>query len=142
MARHTFLLCALFAALAQPVRAGDVIAGPVQAEVLRIVDGDTLAVRALIWPGQSVTIKVRLAGIDAPELFRPHCPAERIRAVRARDFVRRHSGAAITLNAVHLGKYAGRVVARVRISSGEDLSALLLQAGLARPVRDRTPWCS
>ncbi len=140
--RHNVLLCLLLLLLPHRVSAGDVIAGPVQAEVLRIVDGDTLAVRALIWPGQSVRIKVRLAGVDAPELFHPHCPAERARAARARAFVRQHTGTSITLSAVHLGKYAGRVVARVRTSSGEDLSALLLQAGLARPVRGGAPWCS
>lgn len=135
------LLCALVLAFAHSALASDVIAGPVRAEVLRVVDGDTLAVRALVWPGQHIDIKVRLAGIDAPELFRPHCPAERARAALARDFVRVHTGAIISLRAVHLGKYAGRVVARVQTGKGEDLSALLMQAGLARDIQDRKPWC-
>lgn len=120
----------------------EVIAGPIGARLLRVVDGDTLAVRALIWPGQRIDIKVRLAGIDTPELFRPRCPDERRRAVLARDFVVRHTGPQISLSAVHLGKYAGRVVARVQTSSGEDLSTLLLKAGLARKMADHTPWCS
>ncbi|MDQ7017597.1 MAG: thermonuclease family protein [Robiginitomaculum sp.] len=125
-----------------PVLSRETLSGPIAAELVRVVDGDTLAVRALIWPGQHIDIKVRLADIDAPELYRPSCTRERDRARAARNFLVQRTGNTVTLRAVHLGKYAGRVVARVQTDKGEDLSILLLQAGLARPMHDRTGWCS
>lgn len=125
-----------------PVLSRETLSGPIAAEMVRVVDGDTLAVRALIWPGQHIEIKVRLAGIDAPELFRPSCAVERVRARAARDFVVQRTGETVTLRAVHLGKYAGRVVARVQTDKGEDLSTLLLRAGLAHVMSDRTGWCA
>jgi hypothetical protein len=48
--------------------AEDVLNGPVNAELLRVIDGDTIEVRARIWLGLDLTTRVRLSGIDAPEL--------------------------------------------------------------------------
>ena len=52
-------------------------------------------------------------------------------------------GGIVVLSQIQYGKFAGRVVARVETLSGEDLSAALLAAGLARPYAGgaRTPWC-
>src|SRR3954454_8376143 len=44
------------------------IDGPISAELLRVIDGDTIEVRARIWLDLDLTTRVRLAGIDAPEL--------------------------------------------------------------------------
>ena len=52
-----------------PAPAGEV--GPrtgYPAEVLRVFDGDTFEARVRIWPGTDVTTKVRIRGIDAPEM--------------------------------------------------------------------------
>jgi endonuclease YncB( thermonuclease family) len=38
------------------------------ADVIRILDGDTFEARARVWPGLDITTKVRLRGIDAPEM--------------------------------------------------------------------------
>ena len=51
-----------------PALASPAIAGLVQATVLRVLDGDTFEARAAIWPDIEVTVAVRIAGIDAPEL--------------------------------------------------------------------------
>lgn len=48
--------------------AAEVVAGPVRADVVRVIDGDTLAVTAHIWVGQSLATSVRIRGIDTPEL--------------------------------------------------------------------------
>ena len=64
--------------------AADSIAGPVAAEVLRVVDGDTLTVEAAIWVGQRITVNARIRGIDTPEL-RGRCPRESAMATVARD---------------------------------------------------------
>ena len=120
-----------------------VLSGPIRARVLRVVDGDTLVVRARIWLGQDVRTLVRLSGIDAPEM-RGRCEAERIAARRARTLLRALVGAgAVVLTDIRLGKYAGRVLARVTTPAGEDVADRIRQAGLARAYGGgrRGSWC-
>ena len=45
--------------------------GPVAANVERVIDGDTVIVKARIWLDQDLTVVVRLAGIDAPDFDHP-----------------------------------------------------------------------
>lgn len=105
---------------------------PAAARVVRVVDGDTLIVDIDTYPpvfGQA--IPVRLAGCDTPELNDPD-PRLRALAVAAREFVRQVLGdAPVELHDIGRGKYF-RIIARVRVA-GQDLSTLLLQAGLAVP---------
>jgi endonuclease YncB( thermonuclease family) len=106
-------------------------------------DGDTLEVKARIWLGQVISTKVRLAGVDTPEL-RGRCHREERMAEAARDFVtRKLSDRRVTLRDIRYGKYAGRVLARVITARGEDLGKALIAAGLARPYRGRRrgSWC-
>lgn len=125
------------------------LAGPVPATVTAVVDGDTLEVRARVWLGQEIATRVRLVGIDAPEL-RARCARERALALRAADFLERRlvtGGAAssrIRLHDIENGKYAGRVLARVETADGQDLARLLLAAGLAQPYHGgrRASWCA
>ncbi len=122
----------------------DPITGPIRARVLRVFDGDTLVVRARIWLGQEVETRVRLEGVDAPEL-RGRCARERDLAASARDFVEeRIGGGEVTLREIQYGKYAGRVVARVETEAGEDLTAILIAAHLGRPYGGggRESWCA
>jgi len=51
-----------------PAVAAERISGPVAANVLRVIDGDTLTVKAQIWLGQELTVSARIRGIDAPEI--------------------------------------------------------------------------
>ena len=123
--------------------AGEVLPGPVPARVVRIIDGDTVIVRARIWLGQEVEIRVRLKGIDAPEA-NGRCAHERRLARRAGAYLRaRIDGGAVRLTDIEYGKYAGRVVARLITQDGEDIAAALLKAGLARAYdgRRRIGWC-
>jgi endonuclease YncB( thermonuclease family) len=116
--------------------------GPVNADVVHVVDGDTFEARAAIWLGQSIEVRVRIAGVDAPELH-ARCDEERARAEAARDWlVRRIEGAEVRLSEVHYDKYGGRVDATVRDGHG-DVGAALIAAGLARPYRGghRGGWC-
>ena len=133
-------------ALATLAVGAEVLSGPVEATVVRVVDGDSLVVRARIWLGQDLETSVRLLGVDAPEL-RGACEFERLLARRSRAFVvrvvGRVSGAEVRLSDIQLGKFAGRVVARVRTPDGEDLGRALVAAGLARHYRGgrRQSWC-
>jgi endonuclease YncB( thermonuclease family) len=127
----------------RPPAAREVLPGPIVAQVLNVIDGDTLVVRARIWVGQDLEIKVRLAGVDAPEL-RGRCDFERAQARRARDFVRERVAAGrVRLHLIQYGKYAGRVLARVESESGGDLGTALIKAGLARAYGGgkRPGWC-
>lgn len=106
--------------------------GPVEARLLRVIDGDTLVVDALVWPGHVVRVSVRLRGIDAPEL-RSRCPEERRHAEAARKALGDLAGSGpIWLTDIAGGKYFGRVVANAANARGEDLSTLMLQRRLAR----------
>jgi endonuclease YncB( thermonuclease family) len=146
-----FLLAGLWMAAAGAIGASvkDDLAGPVAAQVLRVVDGDTLVVRAHIWLGQEVQTLVRLSGIDAPEL-RGGCRTERDLAQRARAHLVAHLAAAdgrwaqVRLYDIRIEKYGGRVLARVVTDDGGDLSQGLLAAGLARTYagQARGSWCA
>ena len=130
--------------------AADRLTGPLPAQVVSVLDGDTLEVRVHIWLGQDLSTRVRLAGIDAPEL-KGKCDSERDLARRARAYLlaRLDPAAAgagagtVRLREVRYGKFAGRVLARVETLDGTDLGQGLLAAGLARPYdgRRRASWC-
>ncbi len=121
----------------------EAIPGPIPARVLEVIDGDTILVRARIWLGQEVEIRVRLQGVDTPELGGA-CERERALARRARDFVRHQiGGGEVVLRDIQYGKYAGRVVARMSTAEGRDITTALLEAGLGRPYDGgrRSSWC-
>jgi len=112
--------------------AGSEIAGPVEAEVLRVIDGDTLLVEARPWPQQKVEVYVRIRGIDTPEL-RSFCPSERQAgeaARRALESLTEHA-ASLQLSRISGDKYFGRVVADVTVPGGGNVANHLLLAGLA-----------
>ena len=120
------------------------LVGPVPAFVERVIDGDTIDVRARIWLGQEIRVRVRIRGVDAPEM-KARCPVERELAVRARDYVTRAiAQRKISLTNISQGKYAGRVIASVALDTGETLAHALIRLKLGRAYRKgrRTGWCS
>ena len=128
---------------APPRLAREALDGPVSATVQRVLDGDTIEVRAAIWLGQTLVVRVRIDGVDAPEL-EARCAEERNRALAARDYlVRRLDGAPVKLTRVVYDKYGGRVRADVADAKG-DIGGALLAEGLARPYHGgrREPWCA
>ncbi len=130
--------------VATPGTGAERLPGPVSATVVRVIDGDTVLVRAKIWLGQQVETLVRLSGVDTPEL-RGACAAERELAARARDFVAaRLVDGQVKLSEIEYGKYSGRVVARLQTPAGEDLGRELIAAGLGRPYDGggRAAWCA
>jgi endonuclease YncB( thermonuclease family) len=129
----TFLLAAE-AARAAPL-------GPMPATHIRVIDGDTVEMRVAIWIDQELTVAVRVAGVDAPELFRPQCAAEKDKAFAAKAFVEDFLGdGEATLFDIAQGKYAGRVIARIE-AGGRDLGAALIAAGHAAYGTSKD-WCA
>ena len=114
--------------------------GPARGQVERVIDGDTVKMRVAIWLDQEILVSVRLADVDAPELFRPKCEAERALAREAKLFVETFlSSGEAELADIRRGKYAGRVVARIE-AGGADLGRGLAAAGLA-VQGGRGDWC-
>jgi endonuclease YncB( thermonuclease family) len=102
------------------------------AEVLRVVDGDTFEARVRIWPGVDITTKVRLRGIDAPEMH-ARCERERSNALAARnELTRILSEGSVGIARVTQDKYGGRVDAEVSTAGTGDVAAALLAGGTVR----------
>ena len=115
------------------------------ARVDRVVDGDTIAVTAYIWPHVRIEgILVRLRGVDTPEL-RGRCPQEKAMARRAREALlnRIPPGTLVRLERVEDGKWAGRVIATVRDNRNVDLARWLIKQGYGRAYDGgrRQAWC-
>ena len=138
------VVCVLFLSpLISAVEAKQILPGPFPFELVEVIDGDTFRARVDIWLGQSVTVKVRLKGVDTPEM-NGKCAAEKKLARQAKDFaenwLRKNQ---VQLVNVHYGTYAGRVLATAQIKNGDSLSAALLAENLAKPYRGRhAKWCA
>src|SRR4026209_2748153 len=76
--------------------AAEIVPGPLSADLIRVIDGDTIEVRAHLWLGLELTTRVRLSDIDAPELD-GGCPAERCLAGTAREYLTVILSPAVTL---------------------------------------------
>ncbi len=108
--------------------------GPIRADVLRVLDGDTVEVRAYPWPQQSVDVLVRLRGIDAPEIH-SKCETEREKAEIARNRLSSMIGEQkhVLLTDIGGDKYFGRVVANLGLQDGEDAASTLILENLVLP---------
>ncbi len=122
----------------QPLRSGH------PADVLRVLDGDTFEARVHIWPGMDITTKIRLRGIDAPEM-RARCPDERTKAEAAREALIRVLGeGSVAISNIGQDKYGGRVDADVSTARIADVAAAMLESGHARRYGGgrRASWCT
>jgi micrococcal nuclease len=96
---------------------------------LCVIDGDTLWI---LGPDRSVSEKVRLKNVNAPELRRPRSRRELNRAVAATEFLRDRIERARSATIRRRGKDRyGRTLARIAID-GSDLGRLLVRAGHAK----------
>lgn len=118
------------------------LATPAQAQSIRAVDGDTIAI------GRE---RIRVKGYDTPETTFARCPAERrlglLAKVRLQKFLTA-GPVAIERQMRRDGRPAldkyGRGLAVVRIG-GEDVAVLMIRDGLAVPYAGRgrrIDWCA
>lgn len=86
-----------------------------EAEIIRVVDADTLTVRMFLLPGLEYTVDVRSRGVDAPEIHRPKCDWERTLGEEAKEAIeaRFKVGSWVYIENVELGSFSGRVVADI-----------------------------
>lgn len=127
----TAAICILAPTAPQAVADARRIEGPVAAELIRVIDGDTLLVSAVPWPDHHVTTYVRLRGVDAPEL-KSRCPTVRRAATQAQDALAAMvtGGGPLLLTDISGDKYYGRVLAEVLLADGRNPARELLASGL------------
>ncbi len=106
-------------------------------KVVNVYDGDTITVAAYLkGDPQCYKFKVRLNGIDSPEL-RGSSTTEKQHAIRARDALKeRILNEIIDLNIVGIEKY-GRILGDV-IYKGEDINKWMIEKGYAVPYSGGT----
>lgn len=112
-------------------------------DVVRVIDGDTFEARVHLWPGLEMTTRVRLRGIDAPEM-KGGCADELRMAQAATEALSALlvDGDVAIFN-IGPDKYNGRVVADAATPRTLSVSSALLAAGHARTYQGgkRGGWC-
>ena len=113
-------------------------------EVLRTIDGDTFVARVhLPRPDRVVVTRVRLRGVDAPEL-KAACEREWKMAKAATTALKTLLGeGGVAIYNIGPDKYSGRVVADVATARTPNVSQALLAAGQVRRYDGghRNGWC-
>jgi endonuclease YncB( thermonuclease family) len=112
-------------------------------DVVRTIDGDTFEARVHLSPDLNLTTRVRLRGIDAPEL-KASCSQELQMAEAATGALRALLGEGdVAIFNVGPDKYSGRVVAEVATRRTGNVSTAMLAAGHARRYGGghRNGWC-
>lgn len=122
--------------------AAESLPASVNARVLKVVDGDTFDARVELQPGFRITTRVRVRGVDAPELHAA-CEAERAGAEAAQRALRAIlAEGGVTIHDLGEDKY-GRLLGTVATRSTPDVAKALIAKGVARRYDggQRGGWC-
>ena len=128
---------------AASAEAAKLFRGPVEAVVVEVLDGDTFVADALVWPGHTVRVNIRIRGIDAPEM-KSRCPAEQAAAERAQKaLLHLLESGTVSVSNIAGAKYYGRVLADVRTADGVHVAASLVAGSLVWIYAGgrRQGWC-
>jgi len=107
-----------------------------KAELIKVIDGDTVRAWIELDFGVKVKTTIRLEGVDAPEIHTSKKNSDEYkRGMEAKSFVEtQFSGLSpnfiIESDGEQLDKY-GRILCNILLPSGEWLDALLVKHGLA-----------
>lgn len=109
-----------------------------------VLDGDTFVADVKIAPDISITVRVRLINVDAPEI-NGACSSEKELANRAKLRVMEllPQGTVVDLKNIKDDKYLGRIDANVILPDGRDIGMVLVRENLARFYNGgrRSGWC-
>ena len=112
-------------------------------DVVRMIDGDTFEARVHLWPGLEMTTRVRLRGIDAPEM--KGSVREELRMAEAATEALRAQLADGDVAIFNIGpdKYDGRVVADAATRRTPSVSNALLARAMRGNYQGgkRGGWC-
>jgi endonuclease YncB( thermonuclease family) len=112
-------------------------------DIVRTIDGDTFLARLHQHGGRDLVVRVRLRGIDAPEM-KASCQQEFDKAEAAAAALRDLLGeGGVTISNLGPDKY-GRVLADVATRRTANVSAAMLAGGYARSYNGghREGWCA
>ena len=113
----------------------------------RVYDGDTVVVRLDVLPEPLNKLRIRIEGIDTPEIKRgAKCPQEEERGQAARQHLAELLGSAKELRVYQFrwDKYGGRLLGDLRTPEG-SMRELMIKSGLAMPYSgegQRRNWCA
>ena len=120
------------------------VASAVPAMVDYIIDGDTFAARVILDDDIKITVRVRIANVDTPELH-GNCDYEIRMANIARDRLAQliPTGSTVELTDIRDDKYLGRIDANVFDVAGNDVGKILIKEKLGRAYNGgrRVGWC-
>lgn len=128
----------------ETAKAGDLNYGPYHAEVVRVLDGDTVDVKVDVWPQFTINTRIRVHGIDTPEKrTRRLCEKEQGLAATAWANGWFAMNPKVIVANIEFGKYSGRVLADVISLDGEDYGKTIIEAGHAAPYfgAAKRDWC-
>lgn len=103
-----------------------------RAQLINIVDGDTLHLEVLLGCDVRVRMTVRLAGLDCPEIS---TETGRIAKIYVQDWFTAHAptGAVLLVTAKDRREKYGRYLGSIESADGDSLNAALLRDGHAVP---------
>lgn len=101
------------------------------AEIIEVVDGDTVRAFVDLGFGIYTRIKIRVRGVDCPEM--PTAQGLLARAFTEATF---KPGDVVTIRSHRLDLH-GRAEADIITATGENFADLLIRAGHAKPATDR-----
>lgn len=124
-----------------PVNAGGISLCPPQYRrggggITCITDGDSG-----VADGEPWRLTTRSGGIDAPEVGRPECSAERTAGDRATRRLQSLMSGGYTMSGRSYDNNGRRLVV-VKLADGRDAGRVLIEEGLAQPWPNTSnPWC-
>lgn len=106
------------------------------AQVVRVIDGDTIKVDILIWIDTTLRVSLRLDGLDTPDK-----PCDKEATWFTETWIK--DALPVYVQQPHYGKYSGRVIGNLVSPTKGDLGQALLKSGLARKYTGgrREKWC-
>lgn len=111
----------------------------------RVLDGDTIHIAAVTWPGATNTTKLRVYGVDTPEK-RSKCLKELQLSAEAKAFTAKFLQNDFLIRRVKNGKFAGRTLGEVVLVTKNDqypskyLAENLIMAKLGVPYFGKTKY--
>lgn len=140
-----FLTLLLSLSLLNPAYSADKLFGPYHHnKLLRIIDGDTMEMDLNIFPDLFVRYSLRIDGVNTPET-RTTLKCEKVAGLAAKEFAeewfKQHPE--FIVYDIKYGKFAGRVLGKVRTNKGIDYGTALIAAGHAKEYHGekREAWC-
>ena len=107
-------------------------------KVTRIIDGDTIEIQI---PNYGVD-RIRIKGIDTPEIRKAACKRERELALEATRLAEKYlTNQSVALKADPKRDQYGRTVAAVTLPDGRDFGTLMMNSGLAAQWPQEIDWC-